>query len=604
MNLTRHPLTLLVWLGLAGLPWAWAQTPAPVQFETLNLPEASSTSRPPSLGRFQRHAVVSAHPLASQAGADILRRGGNAIDAAVATQMALAVVEPQSSGLGGGGFAVVFDGEGVWAYDGREAAPARADAQLFMHQGRAMGFDQARQSPLSVGVPGLVPLLWTMHQRHGRLPWRQLLAPAIELAERGFAIGPRLHRLLDTDPLLRLDPQALALFYDRQGRALAPGQRLRNPELGWALRRIAAQGPRAIQQGPIAFALLRRIAAGLPEGSAMNEADLRDYEVRVTPALCFEWQALPGTRLCGPPPPSSGPLAVGQILNLRESLLKRGHRDEWHVYTEAARLAYADRAVHVADLPPGPALGGDWLNLLQPTYLERRAALVQDQRLPSVEAGSPTQIPLSHGVMPDQAEYGTTHLNAVDAQGWAVALTSSLESAFGARRMVNTQQGRAGGFLLNHQLTDFALQAPDAHQPALANAPGPGKRPRSSMSPLLLLTHSSNPVGPTEQVSVALGSAGGPFIIHHVAQTLIRWQGGADASTLANLPRWGLTDPQGPIWLEAGTRALAGAEVLHRYGHPTRVSEMSSGLHAIWRDAQGHWITLADPRREGAGAGR
>lgn len=607
-RLSALGLTVGVCAGLLALCPApgWTQSYAT---EAAIQPEAASPRRDLAIGRFQRQAVVSAHALASQAGDRILRQGGNAIDAAVATQFALAVVEPQSSGLGGGGFAVVFDGHRVWALDGREAAPAGADARLFVENGQVMGFDAARRSPRSVGVPGLVPLLWAMHQRHGHLPWAALLAPAIALAEHGFALGPRLRELLHHDPLLRTDPYALALFYDANGQPQALGSVLRNPELAWILRRIAAQGPQAMNRGSVARALLRRIDAGLPGGSAMTRADLRQAAVRVSPALCFAWPALPAARLCGPPPPSSGTLAVGQILNLWQSLPQAATAQDWnegqlHAYIESARLAYADRAAFVGDPTQVTAPGAGWHSLLLPSYLRPRARLVQDQRMPRADAGTPDAAPQSRGVMPDQAEYGTTHLNVVDARGLAVALSSSLESAFGARRMVNTGQGRAGGFLLNHQLTDFALNPIDAEGRPLANAAGPGKRPRSSMTPMLVLSQRTQAGPYSEQVMLALGSAGGPFIIHHVAQTLIRWAQAPDRpEELAQMPRWGLTDPQGPIWLEAGTAAVDWSAALQARGHPTRVADMSSGLHAVWRDAAGHWITLADPRREGAGAG-
>ncbi|MDI9330850.1 MAG: gamma-glutamyltransferase family protein [Alphaproteobacteria bacterium] len=590
-------------LTWAALNCAQAQHTAPL---TPAQPEAATARQATAIGVFQHRAVVSAHALASRAGERVLSEGGNAIDAAVATQWVLSVVEPQSSGLGGGGFAVVFDGRQAWAYDGREAAPQSATPDWFMKEGIALGFEAARRSPRSVGVPGLVPMLWSMHQRHGRRPWASVLSPAIELAEQGFAITPRLHQLLQIDPLLRQDPWSLKLYYNDAGLAHPVGQVLRNPELAWVLRRIAALGPRAMNEGPVAQALLRRLRDGAGHDPVLTARDLRDYTVRVEPALCFQWPALPQTRLCGAPPPSSGTLAVGQLLNLldRLGLTQGSHPDQAaprHAYIEAARLAYADRAAYIGDPAQVVAPSGGWPVLLDPAYLGRRAALIQGPRMPRAEPGEPAWVPFAGGQMPDQAEYGTTHLNVVDAQGLAVALSSSLESAFGARRMVNTGAGRKGGFLLNHQLTDFALQPKDEQGRMLANAPGPGKRPRSSMTPMLVL--SATP-GSTERVTMALGSAGGPFIIHHVAQSL--WalaQGLDDPERIADLPRFGLTDPQGPIWLEAGTRAADWVTELQSRGHAARVSEMSSGAHLLWRRSDGAWVTLADPRREGLGAG-
>ena len=589
----------LLALGIGCSLGAAALTP-----DVLDLPEASSGRTERGAASFAQRAVVSAHPEATRAGWRVLRAGGHAVDAAVATQFALAVVEPQSSGLGGGGFAVVYDGQQVWALDGREAAPQRADADLLVVQGQALDFEAARRSPRSVGVPGLVPLLHALHARHGRRPWASLLTPAIELAERGFAMTPRLHRLLQDDPLLRLDAQARALFYAPDGQAKPVGSLLRNPELAWLLRQVAAHGPLALQRPAVSRALLARIGAGQTEGSSMTLHDLRDYPVRVTPALCFAWSALPAGRLCGPPPPSSGTIAVGQILQLLDSThlpwrpLALG--PEWlHGYIEASRLAYADRAAHVGDPALVVAPPGGWGSLLQADYLRERAAPLGPQRLPRVEPGQPGGVPLASGPMSDQIEHGTTHLSVVDGKGHAVALSSSLESAFGARRMVNTGQGRAGGFLLNHQLTDFALRPRDPQGRLLANAPGPSKRPRSSMTPMLVLQAPGSEGGP-EQVSLVLGSAGGPMIIHHVAQTLWamgRW--GLSANEAATLPRFGLTDPSGPVWLEANTALVDWADALRARGHAVRTAEMTSGLHLLARDPSGRWQAGVDPRREG-----
>lgn len=593
----------LLGLGLLGSLGLSAQTP-----EMLTMPEAASGRTERTATSFAQRAVVSAHPEATRAGWRVLRAGGHAADAAVATQFALAVVEPQSSGLGGGGFAVIFDGRQVWSVEGREAAPQAAGADLFSTDGQPMDFEAARRSPRSVGVPGLVPLLHTLHAQHGKKPWASLLAPAIELAERGFAMTPRLHRLLQDDPLLRQDPQARVLFYTPEGQAKPVGSVLRNPELGWLLRQVAAHGPMALQRPAVARALLARIQAGQTGGSPMTWRDLRDYPVRVTPALCFAWAPLGATRLCGPPPPSSGTIAVGQILQLLE-MAPTPWREmplspAWlHGYVEASRLAYADRAAHVGDPALVLAPPGGWVSLLQADYLSERAATLGPQRLPRAEPGQPGGVPWSSGPMPDQPEYGTTHLSVVDGQGHAVALSSSLESAFGARRMVNTGQGRAGGFLLNHQLTDFALRPRDPPGRLLANAPGPTKRPRSSMSPLLALQTEAS-AGGSERVTLVIGSAGGPMIIHHVAQTLWamgRW--GMSASQAAALPRFGLTDPAGPVWLEAGSPLIGWADALRAQGHGVRVGEMTSGMHLLARDAAGRWQAGVDPRREGLALG-
>jgi gamma-glutamyltranspeptidase/glutathione hydrolase len=552
--------------------------------------------------------VVSAHPDASQAGLSVLQQGGNAADAAIAMQWVLSVVEPQSSGIGGGGFAVVWARGKAWAFDGRETAPGGATPDLFIEDGAPMSFERARADARSVGVPAQVHLLFAMHQQLGRLSWPTLLEPAIRAAEDGFVVGMRLNALLQNDPLLRSDPEARRLYYQADGTALAPGTRVRNPELAWVLKRIANLGPAAVTQGPVAQALLRRIGAGQPEGSTMTAEDLQAYSVRITPALCFVWQALPTAQVCGMPPPSSGTLAVGQMLGMLESLPESLRSDRpgplWaHVQSEVARLAFADRAAWVGDPKEVAPPAGDWRSLLDEAYLRQRASAVGELRMPRAIAGHPRGAHLSWAEMTEQVEYGTTHLNAIDDQGMAVAMTSSIESAFGSRRMVNSGQGRAGGFLLNHELTDFSLSPTDALGRQVANAPGPGKRPRSSMTPLLVVSSSANPCC-EPQVQMALGSAGGPFIIHHVTQTLwalARWNQGPQEAIL--LPRWGITDAMGPIWLEADTEAQHWVTPLRERGHPVRVRELSSGVHLLARDPKGRWQAGIDPRREGLALG-
>ncbi len=578
----------------------WAQAPL-----VSVLPEGASQRVERTEVRFSQRGVVSAHGLATQAGFRVLQQGGNAVDAAIATQWVLSVVEPQSSGLGGGGFAVVWAQGKAWALDGREAAPRASTPELFMGAGRVMDFEQARTSPLSVGVPAQVALLHAMHARWGRTPWARLLDPAIELAESGFVVGPRLHALLQADPLLRQDPEAKALFYRDDGSPVPVGTLVRNPELAWVFKRIAEQASQAMTHGPVAEALLQRIGAGRPDGSRMTLSDLQSHRVRVTEALCFDWAALPAAKICGMPPPSSGTLAVGQILGILEAAPKAvGHASYgpgWaHAQSEAARLAFADRATWVGDPSEVHPPAGDWRSLLQPHYLQHRARALSASRMLQAPPGQPAGVPLTWGLMPAQTEYGTTHLNAIDEQGTAVAMTSSIESAFGSRRMVNTGQGRRGGFLLNHQLTDFALSPVDASGRPVANAPGPGKRPRSSMTPLLVL----RPGAQGLQVDMALGSAGGPFIIHHVAQSLwamVHWGHGPQQA--AALPRWGISDPMGPIWLEADSDAALWADALVALGHPVRVRELSSGLHLLVRHATGGWRAGVDPRREGLALG-
>ena len=314
MNWARIGQAVLV-AHLACVGWAWSQ-----QVADDSIPEGASPLTQPQSATWSRRGVVSAHASASQAGLRMLRLGGNAVDAAIAMQWVLSVVEPQSSGLGGGGFAVVWAQGKAWAFDGRETAPAATTADLFMDQGLPMGFEHARADARSVGVPGQVPLLYALHRQLGRLGWATLMQPAIRAAEQGFVVGPRLHVLLQNDPLLRADPEARKLYYRADGHAVPTGTRLRNPELAWVLKRIAKMGSAAVNQGPVARAMLRRIGAGQPGGSTMTAHDLQTYAVRVGPALCFEWSGWHGAQVCGMPPPSSGTLAVGQMLGMLQAL--------------------------------------------------------------------------------------------------------------------------------------------------------------------------------------------------------------------------------------------------------------------------------------------
>jgi gamma-glutamyltranspeptidase/glutathione hydrolase len=345
----------------------------------------------------------------------------------------------------------------------------------------------------------------------------------------------------------------------------------------------------------------------------MTDQDLKAYSVRIEPALCWDWPTrgsdpVPEWTLCGAPPPASGTLAVGQILGLLEAGPAAWHglplSADWaHAYTEAARLAFADRAQYVADPAWVQPPDGSWSSLLRPDYLRDRAKSLGPLRQDLVKPGHPGGAALTWGQMPEQPEAGTTHLNVIDGRGMAISMTHSIESAFGSRKMVNTGQGRLGGFLLNHQLTDFALNPKDARGQWVANAPGPSKRPRSSMTPLLVFSRHPNDPARRELV-LALGSAGGPFIIHHVAQTLWTLRhgtGSAQAST--EMPRWGITDAQGPIWLEANTQAQTWATELQRAGHVVRVGQLNSGVQLLVRDGQGAWAAGSDPRREGLALG-
>ena len=547
-----------------------------------------------------RQAVAAANPLATDAGHQILRAGGSALDAAIAVQLVLGLVEPQSSGIGGGAFLLHFDGQRVQAFDGRETAPADAFSGTFLeHHGQPMRFEDAVTSGLAVGVPGAVRMLEVAHRQHGALPWSQLFEPAIALAEQGFKVSPRLHTLLQADPHLRKDPLALRFFYTPQGQAWPVGHVLRNPEYGHVLRRLASEGSRALHEGPVAQAIVARTAQP-PRPGSLSLQDLQLYQPREREALCFDHTARARSyRLCGFPPPSSGQIAIGQILGMLDHTRAQGPElaeglpsPDWlHRYAEASRLAFADRAQYVADPDFVGAPGGDWRSLLAPNYLRERSQLIGAQAMKVAPAGQPVGSPSALAPMPMQPEYGTSHISVVDAQGRAVAMTTTIEAAFGSRRMVTTDPSRPGGFLLNNQLTDFSFVPTDAQGRPVANRVEPGKRPRSSMSPTLVFDHASG------QLLLSAGSPGGAVIIHYTSKVLVgtlHW--GLNVQQAVNLPNFAHLG--GPVLLENQRWPASTVQALQGRGHEVRLIDMTSGLQAIERSPTG-WFGAADPRREG-----
>lgn len=591
------PLSLLT---LALLTACSSQPPVSAwRYSVPEQPEAASGHTDKPGWAYSRQAVAAANPLATDAGLQLLRAGGSALDAAIAVQLVLGLVEPQSSGIGGGAFLLHFDGRRVQAFDGRETAPAGARTDMFLENGKPLPFDEAVLSGRAVGVPGAVRMLETAHRQHGTLPWGQLFTPAITLAEQGFQVSPRLHTLLQNDPHLRKDPLAARFFYDAKGQAWPVGHVLRNPEYAHVLRRIAAQGSRALHEGPVAQAIVARTAQP-PLAGALSLDDLQTYRPREREALCLDHTARARTyRICGFPPPSSGQIAIGQILGLLGHTTPQGA--EWagglpspdfvHRYTEASRLAFADRAQFVADPDFVSAPGGDWHSLLAPDYLRLRSTLIGAQSMKVAPPGQPGGTKTSFAPMPMQPEYGTSHISVVDAHGRAVAMTTTIEAAFGARRMVTTDPARPGGFLLNNQLTDFSFAATDAQGRPIANRVEPGKRPRSSMSPMLVFDKASG------ELLMSGGSPGGALIIHYTAKLLAgTLHGGLNAQQAINLPNFGSLN--GPTLLESGRFGLAMTEALKARGHEVREMEMTSGLQAIERTATG-WFGGADPRREG-----
>ena len=563
-------------------------------------PEAASGNTDKPGWAYNRQAVAAANPLATDAGHQILRAGGSALDAAIAVQLVLGLVEPQSSGIGGGAFLLHFDGQKVSAHDGRETAPAGAKSDMFIGpDGKALSFDNAVLSGHSVGVPGAVRMLEAAHRQHGVLPWARLFEPAMVLAEQGFKISPRLNTLLISDPHLKKDPLALKFFYNAQGQAWPVGHVLKNPEYAHVLRRMATEGSRALHEGPVAQAIVQRAQAE-PRPGTLSLQDLRDYQPLSREALCFDHTAQARAfRVCGFPPPSSGQIAIGQILGLLANTAPKSAEmaeglpsPDWlHRYTEVSRLAFADRAQYLADPDFVGAPAGDWRSLLAAPYLLERSKLIGQQSMKVAAPGQPAGTKTSFAPMPPQVEYGTSHISVVDAQGRAVAMTTTIEAAFGSRRMVTTDPSRAGGFLLNNELTDFSFTAADAQGHPVANRVEPGKRPRSSMSPTLVFDKA------TGQLVMSGGSPGGALIIHYTAKLLtgtLQW--GLNAQQAVNLPNFGSLN--GPTLLEAKRFPASTIEALKGMGHEVREMEMTSGLQAIERTPKG-WFGGADPRREG-----
>jgi gamma-glutamyltranspeptidase / glutathione hydrolase len=593
-----------LFLSLISLTLLGACTsPAPNASWRYSVPEqpeaASGVTAKPGWA-YARQAVAAANPLATDAGLQILRSGGSALDAAIAVQMVLGLVEPQSSGIAGGAFLLHFDGQKVSAHDGRETAPAAAKPDMFVGaDGKPLPFDEVVLSGGAVGVPGAVRMLEAAHRQHGQLTWAKLFTPAITLAEVGFKVSPRLHTLLQTDAHLKKDPLAARFFYNADGNAWPVGHVLRNLEYAHVLRRIAAEGSRALHEGAVAQAIVQRVQTP-PRSGSLSLQDLRDYRPREREALCFDHTAQArALRICGFPPPSSGQLAIGQILGLLSTTSAQGPElagglpspDFLHRYTEASRLAFADRAQYVADPDFVTAPGSDWRSLLAPAYLRERSRLIGEQSMKVAAPGQPGGVKTSWAPMPAQTEYGTSHISVVDAQGRAVAMTTTIEAAFGSRRMVTTDPTRPGGFLLNNQLTDFSFVPADAQGRPIANRVEPGKRPRSSMSPTLVFDKA------TGQLHMSGGSPGGALIIHYTAKLLTgTLHGGLNTQQAVSLPNFGSLN--GPTLLESKGFPASTIEALKARGHEVREIEMTSGLQAIERTPTG-WFGGADPRREG-----
>jgi gamma-glutamyltranspeptidase/glutathione hydrolase len=591
---------------------------AQLSYRIPDLPEASSGYQAKPGWQLKQRGVAAANPLASDAGYQVLQAGGTAVDAAIAVQMVLTLVEPQSSGIGGGGFLLHHNSEHVQVYDGRETAPSQANERLFMVEDKPMAFNDAVVGGRSVGVPGLLRMLEKAHEQHGALPWAQLFAPAIALAEEGFPLSPRLHALLSADTTLQRDHQAAAYFFQSDGQPWPIGHRLQNPALAAIFKRIAAEGTKAFYQGDIAQALVDKVQQHADNPGLLSLKDLQNYQALEREALCFSHASTLSTtnrvQVCGVGPPSSGLITMGQILGMLAT--DSGNQlpppawterntsipsTAWlHNYNEAARLAFADRAQYIADpaFVTAPAL--DWSVMLDTTYLQSRASQISDRRIPQVSAGTPGSGLQGMAPMPDQTEYGTSHISIVDGLGNALAMTTTIESGFGSRLMVSVEN-LPGGFLLNNQLTDFSFVPKDDLGRPIANRVQAGKRPRSSMSPTLVFAEKDS--HQRGELLASLGSPGGAMIIHFTAQTLwamLHWE--LDAQQAINMPHSGVTGANAPLLLESGLFPSATVSNLQILGHTVKEMDMPSGLQALQRLGP-EWFGAADPRREGVVAG-
>ncbi len=552
-------------------------------------PEQSTGVEKKLLVRAKNYMVTAANPIATQAGADVIEQGGNAIDAMVAVQLMLGLVEPQSSGIGGGAFLVYWDNDKqkLTTYDGRETAPLAATPQLFLDDnGQPLQFYDAVVGGRSVGTPGTVKLLWDTHQKYGKLEWKKIIEPVIQLAEQGFTISPRLANLIasDSERLSRF-PATKTYFFNPDDSAKAAGTLLKNPQYAQTLTEIAQHGAIAFYQGDIAKDIIETVqnAAGNP--GVLAQSDLDTYQIKQREPVCVAYQVYD---VCGMGPPSSGALTVGQILAISEQYDLNSWGAEsaksWQVIADASRLAFADRGKYMADQDyvPMPSSG-----LLDTDYLKQRASLIQiGKALPEVNAGNP---PWSHAVnlsMDESIELpSTSHFNIVDKQGNVVSMTTTIENAFGSRLMVR-------GFLLNNELTDFSFSTHQNGIP-IANRLEPGKRPRSSMAPTIMLKDG--------KPYMAIGSPGGSRIIGYVAQTIIaHTQWGMDIQQAINLPR--LLNRFGTLDIEQGTDATLLKAELEKMGFMTEVRDLNSGLHAIRITSEG-LEGAADPRREGIAIG-
>ena len=562
-----------------------AQTFAPI----LDLlPEQSTGIKEKKVVFAKEQMVASANRYISQAGATILNQGGNAVDAAIASAIMVTLVEPQSAGIGGGGFILYFDKKQqiLTSFDGRETAPQAATETLFIDSsGRPLSYPDAVNNGRSVGVPGLLRALELMHQKYGKLPWQDLFAPTIELAERGFEVSSRLSQLVQKDPFLAYSENAKKYFYSSSGTPIQTGQILINLPLANTLKNIARSGARVFYEGQMAKEIALAVGRH-PRPGILNEDDLKNYQAVERDVICGPYRAF---KVCGISPPSSGGITLLQILGILESFPMTTYSPTSyqgiHYFSEAGRLAYADRDIYIAD----PSFGKVPVKeLLAPSYLAQRAKLIRsDISMKQASAGEFVTKQSKLGIDQSAEIPSTSHLSIVDRQGNAVSMTLSVAAAFGSRIMVD-------GFFLNNEMTDFSFIS-EQNGLKIFNRVEPGKRPRSAMAPVMIFDQH-------DQLKMVVGSAGGPAIINYVAKTImgvIDW--GLNIQEAIALPNIGSRNIETD--LEISTLSLGTINQLKSMGHPIKEWEMNSGTQGIWIDHRGLWGGV-DPRREGVVVGQ
>lgn len=575
---------LIVWL-IACVPSVVYATSA-----SRAVPEAFTGLSYQKAAYAKKAMVSAANPHAAQAGVDMLQKGGSAVDAAIAVQLVLTLVEPQSSGIGGGAFLMWYDAESrtIESFDGRETAPMAATPELFLNDdGKPVSWLEAVVGGRSVGVPGLLKMMWDAHNKHGKLAWADLFVPAIELAEQGFIVSPRLAKLvaMKFNPGLMQLTKAKNYFYPN-GQPLQEGSLKKNSILAETLKRIAKRGVDEFYRGTTAEKIVSAVQHAEKSPGQLTMADMGQYQPKIRPPVCMDYAGEAGDfKVCSMGPPSSGGLTVLQILKLLEpydvTAQSFNSLETIHLYTQAAKLAFADRNKYIADsdfvdVPVRGFLNEDYVNA-------RRAKISMTKDMGVAVAGEIGTEQLAENS--SIAQPNTSHFSIVDQFGNLLSMTSSIEMAFGSTVMVE-------GFLLNNHLTDFSL-TPKRDGKWVANRVEAGKRPRSSMTPVIVFKN--------DEPYAVLGSPGGSRIINYVGYALVGLLDyGLDMESVVNLPR--VSNRNGATTLEAGTEIAKLKSALEAKGHKVRVASMASGIHGILKTEAG-WQGAADPRREGSAIG-